>query len=166
MYFLKLIFGIVFIQITTIVSLFFMLPIPFALTENASLLYLALPLLLASFSIALWFHTLSHHLTEKAVAQVKTDFSKEKEQLHIKTEKKIAKETKRTHAKANFKVGAAFAGVIGIGILFIFTQMLTVGILTLTAAGSALGGYYWRGKRIDKERKNVQIPTIEVKAIE
>jgi len=72
-----------------------------------------------------------------------------------------------THAKANFKVGTAFAVVLGIGGLFIFAQMMTAALLTLTAAGGAATGYYYRGKRLNKkEATSKQIETIDVKAID
>jgi hypothetical protein len=80
-------------------------------------------------------------------------------------QKDIAKEAKITHARANFKVGAAFAGVIGVGGLFIFAQLLTAGLLTLRAAGSALGCYYYRGKRIEN-KKYKELEVIDTKVIE
>jgi hypothetical protein len=82
--------------------------------------------------------------------------------VHKEAEKKIIKETSRAHAKANFKVGAAFAGLIGVGGLFVMAQMVTAGLLVISASTGALGGYYLRSKR-DKYK---ELPIIDVKAIE
>lgn len=146
MYLLKFIFGILLVQTITIFTL---LPT----LENLSFIRLGIPLILVSLSMALWFHSLSIHVRKDAVEKVKIDFSKEKETLQIHTQKEIAKEAKSTQAKANFKVTVALIGVFSITALFLFTQMLTAGILLLTVATSALGGYYWRGKHIK------QVPT-------
>ena len=60
---------------------------------------------------------------------------------------KIDKEVTVTHAKANFKVGVAFAGVIGGSVVYLCSTN-TAGLLTMTASGGVICGYYWRGKRI------------------
>jgi hypothetical protein len=106
---------------------------------------------------------------------MKDSFAKEREDIKVKAEraktrivkqaqKDIAKEATITHAKANFKVGASFAGVMGVGALFVFAQMVTAGLLTMTAAGGAIGGYYWRGKRIETNRLK-ELEVIDTKVI-
>jgi hypothetical protein len=55
--------------------------------------------------------------------------------------------------------------VLGVGALFIFAQMVTAGLLTLTAAGGVMGGYYWRGKRLGGE-KYKELEVIDTKVIE
>jgi len=98
---------------------------------------------------------------------MKDSFAKEREEIRVKAERNIAREAKVTHAKANFKVGAAFAGVLGVGALFVFAQMMTAALLTLTAAGGAATGYYYRGKRLAKREAELkQLEVIDVKAIE
>ncbi len=64
--------------------------------------------------------------------------------------------------KQNFKVGASFAGVLGIGALFVFAQMVTVGLIALSAIGGAIGGYYLRGKRqkrleLEKGNRHIEL---------
>lgn len=94
---------------------------------------------------------------------MKDDFANERDKLRVNAQrakerviktaqKDIAKETAKAHAKANFKVGAAFAGLFGVGALFIFAQMLTAGLLAISASIGAMGGYYWRGKRVENNR--------------
>ena len=146
--------------------------------ETSKLINVAVPLATVAFATAFWFSSLAGHLKKDALVKEKEKHSKEKEQILIKAErskakafkeaqKSIVKETKKAHAKANFKVGMAFSGAIGVGLLFMFAQMVTAGLLTLTTAGGALGGYYLRGKRVatDKEKQK-ELEMIDVKAIE
>ena len=53
---------------------------------------------------------------------------------------------------------------MGVGALFVFAQMVTAGLLTMTAAGGAIGGYYWRGKRIEGQRLK-ELEVIDTKVI-
>ena len=63
------------------------------------------------------------------------------------TQRQLLKDRDRTQAKANFKVGASVAGVIGVGAVMLFTQFLTLGLLTLSTAGGAIAGYAWRARK-------------------
>ena len=109
--------------------------------------------------------------------EVKDDFVNEREKLRINAQhakervikeahKNITKETQKAHAKANFKVGAAFAAALGVGALFIFAQMVTAGLLAITATGGVMGGYYWRGRRLENERlREIETPK-DIKVID
>lgn len=101
---------------------------------------------------ALWFVSISSHTSQDSLVRAKEDFSRERERIRVQAEQEKAKvlkqsqqqmlrERDRTHAKANMKVGASLAGVVGIGGLMLFTQFMTLGLLTITAAGGALAGY-------------------------
>jgi len=169
---LKFLLGIVLVQVVTGVLIYLS---PNALDEM-SLLRLVVPLFFVALMVAFWFSSLSANFRKDSEHQMTNKFAKEREELRVKAEraktrvvkdaqKEIAKEAKVTHAKANFKVGAAFAGVIGVGALFIFAQLVTAGLLTLTAAGGALGGYYYRGKRIEN-KKYKELEVIDAKVIE
>jgi len=163
MSFLKIFIIIIFVQIITAILI---LLSPSSL-DNFSLLRLIIPLFFIALIIALWLTSLTGHIKKDVVNKMKDSFAKERETIRVKAEKNIAKEAKVTHAKANFKVGAAFAGVLGIGGLFILAQMMTAALLTLTAAGGVAGGYYYRGKRLSKKDQDVnQLETIDVKVIE
>jgi uncharacterized membrane protein len=111
---------------------------------------------------------MSKNYSNSAISKLKDNFAKEREKLRVSAEeakrrvekeaqKSIIKEATSTHAKANFKVGLAFAGVLGVGALFVFAQMVTVGLLALSATGGALGGYYWRGKRLEDKNRLKEI---------
>ena len=159
----KYFFAIVFVQIIT-VTLVILLP---SNLDNSAILRLIIPLLFVALLMAFWLNSLAGHSKKDITQKMKDTFAKEREEIRVKAEKNIANEAKKTHAKANFKVGAAFAGVLGVGALFVFAQMMTAALLTLTAAGGAATGYYYRGKRIAKrEHERKELEMIDVKAIE
>lgn len=169
----KFLIGILIVQLITAVLIYIS---PINLDDPMSLLRLVLPLFFVALMVAFWFSSLSLHLRKDSEYKMKTQFAKEREEIKVKAEKdkhkvvkqsqkEIAREAKVTHAKANFKVGAAFAGALGVGALFIFAQFLTAGLLTLTAAGGVASGYYWRGKKLDKDKVK-ELGVIDTKIIE
>ncbi|NOQ87950.1 MAG: hypothetical protein GQ550_03420 [Gammaproteobacteria bacterium] len=104
---------------------------------------------------AFWFASITSHAKKDALAQAKDEFSKEREKLRVNAERQktrlirksheeIRKETNRAHAKSSFKLGAGFIGIVAAGSLMIFSQLLTLGLLTLAVGGGALGGYLMR----------------------
>jgi len=116
---LKFLLGIILVQIITalLISLS-----PITLSDTISLIRLAIPLFFMALMVAFWFSSLSSHERKDLEYKIKDEFAKEREKLKVnaeraktrvikEAEKKIAKEATVTHAKANFKVGAAFAGV-------------------------------------------------------
>jgi len=171
---LKFLLGIILVQIITAI-LIYISPINF--DNISSFLQLLLPLFFMALMVAFWFSSLSSSFQKETEHKMSNKFAKEREKLKVKAErdklkvvkeaqKEIATEAKITHAKANFKVGAAFAGVMGVGALFIFAQLVTVGLLTLTTTVGAMGGYYWRGKRLANNTKLKELDIIETKVIE
>ena len=121
-------------------------------------LRLALPLLLISVVAAFWFNSMASHLRKDHLARADRRFAKEREKIRVNAEraktrvvkqaqKDIAREAKTTHAKASFKVGAAFAGAIGAGALMLLIGSMTLGLSILTTAGGALGGYLYRARK-------------------
>ena len=169
---LKFLVGICLVQVITAL-LIYISPINF--DDGMSVLRLIIPLFFVALVVAFWFSSLSAHLQKDSEHKMKDKFAKEREEIKLKAEiaktkiveqaqKDIAKEAAKTHAKANFKVGAAFAGVMGVGALFVFAQMVTAGLLTMTAAGGAIGGYYWRGRRLEN-KKPKELEVIDTKVI-
>jgi hypothetical protein len=132
---------------------------------------------------AFWFSSIASHAKKDALAQAKDEFYREREKLRVNAERQktrimrksheeIRKETNRAHAKTSFKLGAGFIGIVAAGSLMIFSQFLTLGLLTLAVGGGALGGYLVRIRQeitarnkessvITEERK----PAIEVQAV-
>ena len=124
-------------------------------------------LLVLAILIALWFGSIAKHISKDEIIKLTNSFTKEKEKIRVKAEKekhkiveethkKINKETRRTHGKANLKVGAAFAGAAGVGILMLVTELLTMGLLTLTTAGGALAGYITRSRQESRSANKQQ----------
>ena len=159
---LKFLFGTILVQIVT-VSLVLLSSNDFT---TMGVLRLAIPLLFIALIISFWFNSITKEYSNCEINKLKDSFATEREKLKINAEKakrriekeaqkSIKREATSTHAKANFKVGLAFASVLGVGALFLFTQMVTVGLLALSATGGAIGGYYWRGKREEKRLKEI-----------
>jgi hypothetical protein len=126
-------------------------------------------LLVLAILIALWFGSIAKHISKDAIHKMTHEFNKEKDLIRLsaekdknkiiqQTHKQITKETQRAHGKANLKVGAAFAGAAGAGILMLLTELLTMGLLTLMTAGGALAGYFTRARQESRALKNQQDP--------
>ena len=169
---LKYFFGIVVVQIAT-VALVLLAPDDL---QGVAWLRLIIPLLVVSFFAAFWFGSMAKHKSKDELFQVKEQHAQEREKIQVnaeraktrlvkKAQQQIAREAKITHSKANFKVGAAFAGAIGAGALMLLTELLTLGILTISTAGGALGGYIMRARRGENKRLE-PTPENKVKMIE
>ena len=107
---------------------------------------------------AFWFVSIASHAKKDALANAKDEFSREREKLRVNAERQktrlirksheeIRKETNRAHASTSFKLGAGFVGIVAAGSLMIFSQLLTLGLLTLAVGGGALGGYLLRARQ-------------------
>ncbi|MEA2029795.1 MAG: hypothetical protein U9N49_12600 [Campylobacterota bacterium] len=167
---IKFFFGIVVVQIATI-----LLIAPYIDNfDKIDRVQLGVPFVLIALVVALWFRTLVEYSRKDAEDKIKEKYLKEREKLKVNAEKAktkvvkeaqkdIAHEAKVTHAKANFKVGLAFASVIGVGGLFVVAQMFTVGLLLLSAGGGAIGGYYIRNRQLPKESYRENPKIIETK---
>ena len=114
--------------------------------------------LLTSFLTALWFASIAGHHKKDALEQERVDHSKKQERLKVKAEKEktkviqqshqqITKAQNRAQRSANLKVGGAFAAMVGVSAMLMFTQLVSLGLLTLTTASGALGGYLYRGRQ-------------------
>jgi Flp pilus assembly protein TadB len=156
----RFLFGILIVQIAT-VALVMLAPDDL---HGLAWFRLIIPLLVVGSFAAFWFGSIAKHHSKDEVYQVKEQHAQEREKIQInaeraktrlvkKTQQQIAREAKITHSKANFKVGAAFAAAIGAGALMLLTELLTLGLLTITTAGGALGGYIMRARREKIDRK-------------
>ncbi|HIP80036.1 MAG TPA: hypothetical protein EYH07_16450 [Kiloniellaceae bacterium] len=116
---------------------------------------------------ALWFGAIAAHLRKDEIARLKDQFAQEREKLKVSAEraktrvvkqaqKEIHRQTRRTSAQANFKVGAAIAAAVGAGGLMILSQFITLGVITLATSGGALAGYLFR---VRQERGKAALPT-------
>ena len=106
---------------------------------------------------AFWFASVATN----ELHRLRADFAREREDLRVKAErektrlvrksqKNVASETRRAESRANRKVALAVAAASAVGVLIVFTSSMALGLLLLSGAGSALGGYLvgrnWRPK--------------------
>jgi hypothetical protein len=107
---------------------------------------------------ALWFTSIADHAGKHALANAKEQFSKERERIRLRAEQDKAKKIEDTHRRllrernrvqnsSTLKLGAALAGVAGLGVALFLTQFMTLGMLMLTTAGGALVGYGVRARQ-------------------
>ncbi|TXK98668.1 hypothetical protein BMR02_08760 [Methylococcaceae bacterium HT1] len=87
------------------------------------------------------------HARERERERILLDAEREKSDILAESYKKIEKATRKAHAKANFKVGVAFATAVGAGGIMIFSQLVTIGVMLLVASGSGLSGYILRARQ-------------------
>ncbi|HPE61049.1 MAG TPA: hypothetical protein PLB10_12000 [Thiolinea sp.] len=156
----KFLFGLVLLQAIT-VSLFLLAP---GSPQGWDWVRLLVPMLISSVLIAFWFKSLAQHMNKDEIMRLKEKHALEREKLKVKAErdkhqvtksaqKRVEQEIRNTSAKANFKVGAAVAGAVGVGGLLLLTQFMTLGVLVVAAAGGTAGGYVLR---IKQERSREQ----------
>jgi len=146
---LRFLFGILLLQAATVA-----LVVIFGLSAATWLDWW--PLLIALGVVALvaafWFSMLATHLRREELEKVRAGFAKEREELRVKAErektrlvrrnqKALQKETRRTERRANVKVGGALSAAAVVGVFMVLTNFVTLGLLTITGAGGALGGY-------------------------
>lgn len=102
--------------------------------------------------VALWFNTIVSADRHRAVSRVSERHSKEREKIRVRAEQlrvKAARETERLAAKArnrasagmSLKTGVVVGGTVGVGVAMMLAQFLTLGLVTLTAAGGVALGY-------------------------
>lgn len=162
---LKFLFGIMLAQVATY-TLIVLSPTSLDLTGT---LRLAVPLFFIALVIAFWFSSISTlHGKDRFASEkekIRKDAEKDKERVIKEAQRNITAQSAKTNAKANFKVGAAFAGALGVAALFVFAQMVTAGLLALAATGGAMGGYYIRSKKSQREQL-IEIPYTDIEIIE
>lgn len=102
-----------------------------------------------------WFGSIASSIQQSTQAKMQAKHAQDREKIIRRAEREKAKVTSKSYqqrekfaqqasAKANFKVGAAFAAAAGVGGLMIFSQLVTVGAMVLIASGSGLAGYLLR----------------------
>ncbi len=145
-------------------------------SEEVELVIMIIALsLLVAILVAFWFAGIARDMHKTEQSKMQEQHARDREQILVTAERekadiakesyqKIAKETNKAHAKANFKVGLAFAATAGAGGLMIFTQLVTVGMMVLIASGSGLAGYLARARQ-ERLSKSKQIAASEARLI-
>ena len=159
---LRFLAGIVLVQLVTI-ALFFSATRS-GLDNTQLMLTIGLLEILFSVLAAFWFSSIARHRHMDELGTIKEAHAREREKIRVnaerqksrivsKSQQQILKETRRAHAGANFKVGAAFAGALALGVVMLYSQFVTFGLLVLTTAGGGLAGYLARGRQAVLVRK-------------
>jgi hypothetical protein len=102
------------------------------------------------FVVALWFDSVIGSVKEQAMARQQKRHSREREKLRLQAERekaKMARQRKRGSSGATLKTGAAVGGVVGVGVAMMLAQFMTLGLLTISAAGGAALGYGVRSRQ-------------------
>ena len=158
---LKFIPGILLLQVITIVLVL----IAHADLANWGWLQLMIPVLIAGLLTAFWFGSIAARQRTDKISRLKENHAKERESIRVNAERakselvkqaqrKTLQEVKRASTRANIKIGLAFAGAAGLGGVLVLTQFMTLGWLTLTTVGGALGGYLLRIRQ-EKSKLNL-----------
>jgi gas vesicle protein len=107
---------------------------------------------------ALWFAAISSHECQHSYTRASEKFSRQRDRLRRQADKEktreiresqrqMLRETRRLQSRSSLKLGAALAGTAGLGVLLLFTQFMTLGLLAVSATGGALLGYGVRARQ-------------------
>ncbi len=167
---LRFLLGIVLIQLATVALVFALLNAPL---EGMQWVAIAILGLILSLLAAFWFAAISRGMQQDKLDGIREQHAQEREKLRVNAERQktkiikdshqlMLKESKRAYSRANFKVGAAFAGAVAVGGLMLFTQFLTLGMLIMGTSGGALVGYLTRARqdRLRLQKANREVPRV------
>lgn len=107
---------------------------------------------------ALWFNAIADSERKHSLAKAQASFSREREKIRVRAEKEKTKEFKNTQRQihrekqrsktgSNIKTGVVIGGAVSAGLVLLMTQMVTLGLLTLTTVGGAALGYGVRARQ-------------------
>ena len=107
---------------------------------------------------ALWFSTISSHASQHTFTRASEKFNRQRDYLRRQADKEktkeikdghrqVLRETRRVQSRSTMKLGVAMAGIAGLGVLLLFTQFMTLGLLAVSATGGALLGYGVRARQ-------------------
>ena len=106
----------------------------------------------------LWFSAIAGLECQHSYTKASEKFNRQRDRLRRKAEKEktreirdsqrqMLRETRRLQGRSSLKLGAAMAGTAGLGLLLLFTQFMTLGLLAVSATGGALLGYGVRARQ-------------------
>lgn len=119
--------------------------------------------------MAFWFSSMARQRHQDELNTLREEHARERERIKVnaerqkarvisKSHKEMLRETRRAHAAANFKIGAAFVGALAFGGIMLYSQFVTLGLLVLTTAGGAMAGYLARGRQMGRAAAHQRIP--------
>jgi hypothetical protein len=107
---------------------------------------------------ALWFSTITSHASQHSLIRASEKYNRQRDRIRRQAEKEktreirnshqlLLRETRRLQGRSTLKLGAAMTGIAGLGVLLLFTQFMTLGLLAVSATGGALLGYGIRARQ-------------------
>ena len=107
---------------------------------------------------ALWFSAIAGHASQHSLTRASEKFNRQRDRIRRQAEKEktreirdshqqLLRETRRLQNRSTMKLGAALTGIAGLGVLLLFTQFMTLGLLAVSATGGALLGYGIRARQ-------------------
>ncbi len=107
---------------------------------------------------ALWFSAIAGHASQHSYVRASEKFNRQRDRIRLKADKEKTKEIRNSHqqvlresrrlqTRSTLKLGAAMTGIAGLGVLLLFTQFMTLGLLAVSATGGALLGYGIRARQ-------------------
>ena len=154
--------GILLVQIVTLAIFWVNLDA----TGQTLWLQAGFPSALIAVVTALWLASIGRADAERASVKLRLDHARDREKLQLDAErskakvlersfKEMRKQERRVSRRANVKVGLAFIGVTAAGVLLLITELFTLGLMTITTASGAMGGYLLRMRqsRIDSSHR-------------
>jgi len=107
---------------------------------------------------ALWFSAIASYASQQSFARASEKFNRQRDRLRQRVDKEktreikdghrqVLRETRRLQNRSTLKLGLAMTGVAGLGVLLLFTQFMTLGLLAVSATGGALLGYGVRARQ-------------------
>jgi hypothetical protein len=107
---------------------------------------------------ALWFSTITSHASQHSLIRASEKYNRQRDRIRRQAEKEktreirnshqqVLRETRRLQNRSTLKLGAAMTGIAGMGVILLFTQFMTLGLLAVSATGGALLGYGIRARQ-------------------
>ncbi|HYQ73453.1 MAG TPA: hypothetical protein VET88_16205 [Gammaproteobacteria bacterium] len=107
---------------------------------------------------ALWFSTITSHASQHSLIRASEKYNRQRDRIRRQAEKEktreirnshqvLLRETRRLQNRSTLKLGAAMTGIAGLGVMLLFTQFMTLGLLAVSATGGALLGYGLRARQ-------------------
>ncbi len=156
--------GLVLLQVISVAVVFLSMN---SLNDVYGWLRILVPLGAVTVLVAFWFSAIALDLRKDEIMKLRENHAKEREKIRVNAERakqkaskealnQATQEIRRSTAKANIKMGAAFAGAAAVGGFLLITQFMMLGTLVLTTAGGTLGGYLFRLKQESNKKRNEQ----------
>jgi hypothetical protein len=153
--FIKFLIGVFLLQGVTVLLV---LTVQDADLHRSGWLVVALGLMIGVIA-ALWFSAISSHASQHSFVRASEKFNRQRDYLRRKAEKEktkeikdghrqLLRETRRVQNRSTLKLGVAMAGIAGLGVLLLFTQFMTLGLLAVSATGGALLGYGVKARQV------------------